>query len=868
MTVSPESIARERLQASRDEILYSLRMARVGNPFAGEPDPERRRDRLQAKANLTANEAAAVDEEVQRQARARSERDSSVQPERAPAAAAARRVVGRSPAADRGATAPDPDAREKVWGDTIDFVNVSFLEQGAQAARAVGRVAFRNGRGLGSGVLIGENLFLTNHHVIETIQRTNSLCLEFDYERDLHGSVRAVTRFAINPTFFITDPVEGLDFSIVAVGDPIQGQGRLRDFGFSPLSQAKDKHMIGEFANIVQHPQGRFKEVVLRENRLVNRYDDCLHYVADTEPGSSGSPVYNSEWQLIALHHWGGPWIDGRDGSGQHGFEINEGIRISSIVRKLRSRMLRMSEAAGKRIGHLLDTDAPYAPSRRQTADQGAKQQPAAETATSVRVDKDGVATWTVPVEISVRIPGLEAAGTAVPPDTAETEMKVEDTPFVSEATDYSDRQGYLPNFLDNFTIPLPELGPGIRGDAAELLDPPVGANPFELKYHHFSVVLNKKRRLAFYTACMIDGATAKGIGRTSRKIRDLQASDPGLNEAVQNLDDAEADSWTGDERVARNTYSGDEIYKGQKVPGFPNPRSGGRIARMFQKGHLVRRLDPAWGDKDRALEAELDTFHWTNAAPQVGFFNQGKADEDQPGTGRGKLWRAAENYVLRNAVSENQKVISFTGPIFRDEDREYRHIRVPGQFFKVTVWVEGGELRSLALLVDQQQVVDGWPEALGTREFSESASEAEAFQDPHEMDAVKDFLSTVQEIEDLTELDFGEAVRAADIRKGQQPLEVTSDDDLPLNNGSNSTAGNSPISNARPVPDGEPDDLTRIRGVGPNLQRVLNGLGVFRFEQIAAWDADDTAKVGAVLRFPGRIERDDWIGQARRLMD
>ena len=133
-------------------------------------------------------------------------------------------------------------------------------------------------------------------------------------------------------------------------------------------------------------------------------------------------------------------------------------------------------------------------------------------------------------------------------------------------------------------------------------------------------------------------------------------------------------------------------------------------------------------GDDDQALAAELDTFYWTNAAPQVGFFNQGTADEDQPGTGKGNLWRAAENYVLRNAVAEDQRVVSFTGPVFRDDDRPYRHIRIPGKFFKVTVWAENGHLRSLALLVDQSQVFDAWPESFGTQEFLDTATEAEAF--------------------------------------------------------------------------------------------------------------------------------------------
>ena len=97
---------------------------------------------------------------------------------------------------------------------------------------------------------------------------------------------------------------------MIAIGKRRSGQRALTEFGFLSLSDASDKHMLGEIANVVQHPDGRFKELVLRENHLVARDEtlSVLHYVADTEQGSSGSPVFNNEWEPIALHHWGGPW--------------------------------------------------------------------------------------------------------------------------------------------------------------------------------------------------------------------------------------------------------------------------------------------------------------------------------------------------------------------------------------------------------------------------------------------------------------------------------------------------------------------------------------------------------------------------------
>jgi len=66
--------------------------------------------------------------------------------------------------------------------------------------------------------------------------------------------------------------------------------------------------------------------------------------------------------------------------------------------------------------------------------------------------------------------------------------------------------------------------------------------------------------------------------------------------------------------------------------------------------------------------------------------------------------------------------------------------------------------------------------------------------------------------------------------------------------------------------PVGEPDDLKRIRGVGPVLERTLNGLGIYHFRQIAAFTPQNIAWVNAYLSFSGRIEREDWVGQARGL--
>ena len=65
---------------------------------------------------------------------------------------------------------------------------------------------------------------------------------------------------------------------------------------------------------------------------------------------------------------------------------------------------------------------------------------------------------------------------------------------------------------------------------------------------------------------------------------------------------------------------------------------------------------------------------------------------------------------------------------------------------------------------------------------------------------------------------------------------------------------------------EGGADDLTVIKGIGPVNARKLNVLGIWHFEQVAAWDASEAEWVGSYLAFPGRIEREDWVGQAKAL--
>jgi endonuclease G len=256
-------VAQDRIFKNREIIKQTMANVAAGNPLASEKDPVRLVDRLMAKNLMTREEAEAT--------------------------AIGIRAFAGMPAAERADVLGGgayPAGAEAVWGQTIDFTGVSFLQRGRTAANAVARVAWNTHRPHGSGFMVSDRLFITNNHVIPNEDEARQLQVEFDYELDIHEVPITMTSFAFAPdVFFVTDGVEGLDFTLIAIGDRIQGSRDLASFGYCALSDASDKHAIGEFVNVVQHPTGRYKEVVLRENRLVARAPQALHYVPSSGSG-------------------------------------------------------------------------------------------------------------------------------------------------------------------------------------------------------------------------------------------------------------------------------------------------------------------------------------------------------------------------------------------------------------------------------------------------------------------------------------------------------------------------------------------------------------------------------------------------------
>ncbi len=241
---------------------------------------------------------------------------------------------------------------ERIIGLANELQAVAFLPRGVRAAATVARISMsRNGREIphGTGFLISPRLLLTNNHVLPDTDTARSVVIEFGAELTADLTPTASTRFRLDPdTFFVTD--EHLDFTVVVVAAGVDGQtpGEVVG-GWNRLIAQQGKIVVGEAMNIVGHPMGRLKEMSIRDNHLDLQLPDFLHYKTDTEPGNSGSPVFNDQWEVVALHHSGVPKTDAQGRALRHDGNVwqpgdgedtvewiaNEGVRISVILRHL-----------------------------------------------------------------------------------------------------------------------------------------------------------------------------------------------------------------------------------------------------------------------------------------------------------------------------------------------------------------------------------------------------------------------------------------------------------------------------------------------------------------------------------------------------
>jgi endonuclease G len=645
----------------------------------------------------------------------------------------------------------------EVVNGARDFLAIDFLERGVQAARSVGRILVRQGGrsvARGTGFLVAPGMVMTNHHVLPTEDMAQACGIEMEFEHSRFGAPRQPAFFAFEPQrFFVND--KPLDYALVATA-PQGDRGRaIADYGWLQLIATQGKIAIAgnDFLNIIQHPLGREKEVVLRENRVLDlrtgpthgtdepgndAMGPFIHYEADTEKGSSGSPVFNDQWEVIALHHAGVPrrdaagemlakdgtvWRAGQRPLAELDWVGNEGVRVSSLVEALGAATVPPKWApllASVREAALPPSWPPADAAQGQA--HGAIVVNAAGGATGA-----GTVTVQLPLSITIAVgaastargSGTRPAPQADPGTSALTEEALDASAFAACA-------GYDRDFLGP-AIPLPTLKPRPSfGGLLRVARPSHPADAHELRYHHFSVLMCTGRRLAYVSACNIDfAATATATAKQGDR------------------------AWTNDPRIGDAEQLGNRYYRNQG----------------FDRGHMTRRDDVAWGSSLRAaVAASRFSFFYANAAPQHGDFNKSNRGEDDD-------WGDLENFIATQAGQQRARLSVFNGPIFAANDPPLLDALIPRRFYKIVVWRDGTAAPGAAgFVLDQSDLLaDPAAEAIDPGRFRVHQVRIAAIEALVDLDfgVLKDFdvLGRVDVNEAMDDTGTHELRRPSDVR-------------------------------------------------------------------------------------------------------
>lgn len=627
------------------------------------------------------------------------------------------------------ATAREPvDLAFERYIGTNDLVAINYLSIGNLQARAVGRLRYFDKAiqktAYATGFMVSPELMMTNHHVFPVADAAgfaeviDDAMLEFDYELDMDGKPAATIVHALDPAAFLHTSKD-LDLALVAVRPlDVSGRHQLSERGYLVLNGNLGKAGTGDFATIIQHPDGEQKQIALRNNEIIdNTLADVIIYKSDTAQGSSGAPVFNNEWQLIALHSAGvakknsdGKYLDkddqiipvagGRIDEARIVWLANRGVRVSAIIKHLGSE----PSVATHPLAQIFSSPA-YTDSRPFVALSNPKPFEAERVLTAPPAPPSPFQ----PLEIRISIGNGPVIAEALPLPAAparllaplEFEKKLEDE------QDYTACAGYEEDFM-GVSIPMPIPNAKLRKKLAFLSNSP---SAYELKYHHFSTIQHALRRVPVVSAINVHGKHRyEALGKESRK-----------------------DNWLRDNRIDYDAQLDDKWYA----------KSG------FDKGHLARREDAEWGGSMAAAKAAADmTCSYANAAPQVPALNRAIF-------GYHGKWGLLERDLLEEGIKKesgkSSRVCIFAGPLFHEDDPVYASVQVALSFFKIVAWFKGdGTLQATAFRLSQEKLVDDIE-----------------FEELHFDTLLKTEQKSITWIQDKTGLKFPKILRDADTFEG-----------------------------------------------------------------------------------------------------
>jgi endonuclease G len=285
------------------------------------------------------------------------------------------------------------------------------------------------------------------------------------------------------------------------------------------------------------------------------------------------------------------------------------------------------------------------------------------------------------------------AAGAAV------TEAPRFQVPIIHDGLEH--RTGYQSNYLDGLNIPLPQRTALGKQVTAKLDD---GSD--ELKYHKFSVVMHKGRRLALLTGANVDWRSQ------SRLIDGKKPS----RQQLTGIPEGTLEEWVTDWRISEDHQLPDIFFTKDR--------------QSFDKGHVVRRDDVAWGSTFEDMQmANGDTYHTPNCTPQTSAFNQGSRGVDN--------WGDLETLIQQETKAE--KAIVFGGPVLASNDPFFDgvtadgpiKVKIPRKFWKIVVVKDGQDAAAYGFVLkhdlsDVQMRVEEFTVPVTWQRFMEPIEEIE----------------------------------------------------------------------------------------------------------------------------------------------
>ncbi|MGH9946833.1 MAG: DNA/RNA non-specific endonuclease [Pyrinomonadaceae bacterium] len=569
------------------------------------------------------------------------------------------------------------------------------------AKRKVGRIVIKDGIdliGTATGFMVSDRLLLTNWHVFRSVEEVLDSEVEFFYELDIFGRRTTPTTFRLaSHEFFFS--LKDLDYCLIAVeAADMSGKVELSSIGYHYLDPTLGK--LGEEGkekmNIIHHPGGDYQQLSIRDNTYTKILEKTIWYSSDTAQGSSGSPVFNDQWQVVALHHMGVPQRtdDGTHYADKNGNPVlpvgnkidetkihwiaNEGIRVSVLLKDLFERfpdnklVLGMKE---KRDPSALPQHNTNANTNVATALNpqpkgqviGTEDKPmATDNLENVQISFPASLIETngnISININNRIDFQPAAvsetgKSLVAPELDEALLEAKKVD-IENAVDYSACRGYRADFMGT-EIPLPKPKKILQKFVAPLKS----GTKSVLNYYFFSTIQHSVRKMPIISAINVDGNLANRKDETERE-----------------------DVWLRDNRMDYEVQLNDKFYKGSK----------------FDRGHLARREDANYGPTaELAKIYAYMTCVYTNACPQVPALNR---------SNKQGIWGKLEKAILEKGVVQEKgeftKITVLNGPIFDDDDRFFRGIQIPMEFWKIVLWFnENKELQATAFKLSQATLV------------------------------------------------------------------------------------------------------------------------------------------------------------------